>query len=104
LAVPVAPVVLDALHMPLVDDDHDFLALGAVDFVEQLFVALVNADPLPLGEESSDSGDIPVDQVLVHALFGEGGSSNQVVLNCVIIALLNPEGVAPLEALDHVIN
>jgi len=76
LAVPVAPVVLDAFHVPLVDDHDNFVALGVVDLFEKLGVALVHANSLPLGEEGGHRSDIPVHEVLVHALFGEGGGAN----------------------------
>ena len=42
MTVPVAPVVLDALHVPLVDDNNDFLALRAVNFFEEFLVLLIN--------------------------------------------------------------
>lgn len=51
LAVAVSPVVLDTLHVPLVDHNDNFVALGAVDLAEELFVLLVDEDLLELGEE-----------------------------------------------------
>jgi hypothetical protein len=69
-------MVLDTLHMPLVNNNNDFLAFGIVDFFKKLLVLLVNTDSLPLGEESRHSLNIPVDEVLVHALFGESGTAD----------------------------
>ena len=68
LAVPVAPVVLDALQMPLVDNNDNFLALCAVNFVEKLFITLIDANSLPLGEEIGHGCNIPVHEVLIHTL------------------------------------
>jgi hypothetical protein len=42
LAVPVAPVVLDALQMPLINNYDDFVASGLVNLIKQLLVLVVN--------------------------------------------------------------
>lgn len=51
LSVAVAPVVLDALQMPLIDKHDDLLAFTLVDLLEEVLVSLVNEDLLDLGEE-----------------------------------------------------
>ena len=78
LAVPVAPVVLNALQVPLVHDDDDLVALGAVNLFKELLVLLVDEDLLELGEVGGRSCYIPVHQVLIHALFSEGRCANGV--------------------------
>ena len=51
LAVVMSPVVLDALHVPLVDDHNDFLGWVSIDGSEQVIVSLVNDDTLLVREE-----------------------------------------------------
>ena len=43
--------MLDALHVPLVDEDYNFLALGSIDVPEEIFVFLIDADLFKLREE-----------------------------------------------------
>jgi hypothetical protein len=38
----VAPVVLDALQMPLINNYDDFVASGLVNLIKQLLVLVVN--------------------------------------------------------------
>ena len=45
------PVVLNTLHVPLVDYDNNFLFGALVDSLEQVIIALVNDDALDSGEE-----------------------------------------------------
>lgn len=47
-----SPVVLNALHMPLVDDDHNFLLRALVDSLEQVVITLVDDDALDSREEN----------------------------------------------------
>jgi len=46
LTKSVSPVVLNALHVPLVDYDHDAFTLGILNLLEQIFVPLINKDRL----------------------------------------------------------
>ena len=71
LAVSVGPFVLDALHVPLVDDDDDSFVGALVDGSEEILVALVDEDLLEAGEEDRNVLDVPVDEVRVDALLGE---------------------------------
>ena len=45
------PVVLNALHVPLVYDDNNFLLGALVDSLEQVIITLVNDNALDSGEE-----------------------------------------------------
>ena len=72
-----APVVLNAFQVPLIDENHDFLSGSLVYFGEELLVLLVNEDLLELGEENLSGLRVPVHLVLVHALFGEGRRSHE---------------------------
>jgi hypothetical protein len=76
LAVSVAPMVLNSLQMPLVDEHHDLLSRGLVYFFEELFIFLINEDLLKFGEKDFDRFNEPVHHVLVHTLFGESGRSH----------------------------
>ena len=69
LSVSMSPVVLDTFHVPLVDHHHNLLFLGLVDLSEQFSVFIVDEDALEPWEENSSVLNIPVDQVLVKALF-----------------------------------
>ena len=51
LAVAVSPVVLNALHVPLVDNDDHFLATGPVNLSKEVRVALIDHDLFDSGEE-----------------------------------------------------
>lgn len=75
LAVPVAPVVFNALQVPLINNDDDLFSLGGVDLLEELFVLLVYEDPLQVGEVFGSAGGVPIHQVLVHALLREGAGA-----------------------------
>lgn len=76
LAISVAPVVLNAFQMPLINNDDDFLSLGFIDLFKQFLVLLINEDLLELGEIGGRGCYIPVHQVLIHALLSEGRSAN----------------------------
>lgn len=68
----VAPVVLDTLHVPLVDYCDYALALAVVDVLEEVLVTLVHEDLLHSGEEDICGLNIPVDQMLISAFLSEG--------------------------------
>jgi len=71
LAVTVAPMVLDALQMPLVYDDNDTSAFALVDLLEQVFIAFVNENLLQPWEEYIRALNVPVDQMLIETLLRE---------------------------------
>ena len=60
LSVSVSPVVLDTLHVPLVDEDNDFLLWAFINFLEKLIISLVNENALEFGEEDSKGLNVPV--------------------------------------------
>lgn len=71
LTVSGGPLVLDALHVPLVDHGHNALLRAAVDVLEEILVSLVDEDALVLWEVDVESLDVPVNQVGVQTLLGE---------------------------------
>ena len=60
LSISVAPVVLNAFQVPLVDQDHNLLALCLVYLLEQILVLFVHEDLLELGEEDRRVLGVPV--------------------------------------------
>lgn len=102
LPVVVAPMVLDALQVPLVDKDHNLVALSTVDLLVQILIALVHEDLLQSREEDLGALDVPVDEVLVEALLGESAGAGAGDLLAVGHELLDPEGLVVLQALEHV--
>lgn len=64
-------MVLDALQVPLVNEDDDLLALRLVDLLKDVFVSPVNEDLLDLREENLSASDVPVNEVLIKALLCE---------------------------------
>ena len=71
MTIAVAPVVLDAFEMPLVDENDDLLALALINLLEEVLISLVDEDLLDLGEEDLRRGNVPVDKVLIKALLSE---------------------------------
>lgn len=104
LSVSVAPVVLDTLHVPLVHNNDNFLALAAIDLFKEFLVLLVNEDLLDLWEEAGGCCDVPVHLVLVHALLTESSWSNHVKLQLIIVVFLDVKGTSPLESLGKVVD
>ena len=104
LSVVAAPVVLDALKMPLVHENNDLLALSSINLLVEIKVALVDEDLLQSGEEDVCALDVPVDQVLVKALLGEGLGSNLSNLLTVGNKLLSPVAHLVLESLPDVVR
>jgi hypothetical protein len=72
LSVVMAPVVLDTFKMPLINQDNDLVALSTVYLLVEILIPLVNKDLLQSREEDLRALNVPVDEVLVEALFGEG--------------------------------
>ena len=71
LAVPSSPVVLNSLHMPLVDDNDYLLFRAFVDCCEQVIIPLVNKDLLETWEEDGHGLDEPVHKVRISALLSK---------------------------------
>jgi hypothetical protein len=71
LSIARAPVVLNALQVPLIDEHDDLLTLRLVDQLEQILVSLVNEDFLDLREEDLSGLNVPVDEVLIKTLLSE---------------------------------
>ena len=76
LAVPVSPVVLNSLHVPLVDKYDDLVALSVINRSKQILIFIVDKDFLQAREEDLCVLDVPVGACGVHALFGEGRRAN----------------------------
>lgn len=83
--------MLNTLKMPLIHDNDNFLGFRLFNLFKEVFVLNIDEDTLKLGEESSCAGSIPVDLMLVHALFSESCGANQIELLRVISSFLNPE-------------
>ena len=73
LTIAMSPMVFNALHVPLVDDDDNFLFRALIDGLEEVVVALVDDDALDGREEDVEGLDEPVDHVRVDASLGELG-------------------------------
>ena len=72
-----APVVLNSFHVPLVNNNYNFLTLGAINLFKKLLVLLIDEESLELGEESGAGLSVPVDHVLIQALLSEGSGADQ---------------------------
>ena len=71
LAESMRPLMLDTLHVPLVDDYHYFLLRTLVNSLEQILITLVDEDLFESWEVNVQILDVPVDHVWVHAFLGE---------------------------------
>jgi hypothetical protein len=60
-----APLVLDTFHMPLVDQNYNFLSLSLVNLGKQFIVFLVNKNLLKFREENVGTLNVPIQVVLV---------------------------------------
>lgn len=90
LTVAVSPVVLDALHVPLVDNNYDLIALCVVDLTEQILILLVDKDLLQLWEEHICGLNEPVHVVGVEALLTESSRADHGQLLSVRQHLVGP--------------
>jgi hypothetical protein len=104
LTIAVAPVMLDALKMPLVHKDNDLLALALINLLEEVLVSLVDEDLLDLGEEDLRRGNVPVDKVLIKALLSECLGANLSDLLLVWVVLVSVEGLSVLNASPEVLR
>ena len=61
LAIAGAPVMLDTLKMPLVDQDNDLLSLALINLSEEILITLVYEDFLHFWEENVGALNVPID-------------------------------------------
>jgi len=52
LAIAMSPVVLNALHVPLVDYNDNFFSLSLINHFEEIFITFIDENLLHLGEEN----------------------------------------------------
>ena len=71
LAVSVSPLVLDAFHVPLVDNNDNFLVRTFIDGRKKILVSLVNEDLFESWEEYVHVLNEPVDEVRVKTLLSK---------------------------------
>lgn len=68
LTISVSPLVLNSLHVPLVDDDHNFLLGALVNCLEKILISLVNEDLFESWEVNVHVLNIPVQYVRICTL------------------------------------
>jgi hypothetical protein len=73
LAISMSPLMLNAFHVPLVDNHNDSLSFALVDRLEEVLVTLVDEDLFQSWEENGNILDVPVDQMRIDTLLGELG-------------------------------
>ena len=95
--------MLDAFHVPLVNEYNYLLALGSVYLCKEVLISLVNKDLLELGEENVSTLDEPVDGVHVEALLGESLGANQSKLRTHFLVFGAVEGHSILESFEGVL-
>ena len=71
LTVVMGPVVLDTFHVPLVNNDNNFLVFRLIDSLEEVIISIVDEDFLELGEENVHALDVPIEEVLINAFLRE---------------------------------
>ena len=104
LAVAVAPVMLNTLEMPLVNQDDDLLSLALINLLEEILITLIDKDLFQSGEEDVSALCVPVDKVLVKALLGEGLRVGLRNLLAVGSQFLSVEALGVLDALEDVVR
>lgn len=52
LAIAMSPVMLNTLHVPLVDYNDNFFSLSCVNHLKEIIITLINEDLLHLWEEN----------------------------------------------------
>lgn len=98
LSVPCAPLMFDALHVPLINKNDYAMALSIVNLLEQVSIALVNKDPFDSWEVNVGRLDVPIYLEGVQTLFSEGLSANVSQLRQIGFTLISVHGVPVLEA------
>lgn len=96
--------MLDAFHVPLVNEYDYLLALGSVYLRKEVLVALVDKDLLELGEENVSTLDEPVDGVHIEALLGESLGANKSKLRTHFLDFIAVEGRRILESFEGVLR
>ena len=96
--------MLDAFHVPLVNEYNYLLALGSVYLSKEVLISLVNKDLLELGEENVSTLDEPVDGVHIEALLRESLGADQSKLRTHFLGFIGIEGGAILESFEGVLG
>ena len=52
LAIAMGPVMLNALHVPLVDNNDNFVSLSLVNLLKEIIITFINENLLHLWEEN----------------------------------------------------
>ena len=60
LAIAMSPVMLNALHVPLVDQNDNLLSIALVNHFEEIIITFINKYLLHLGEVEVARLDVPV--------------------------------------------
>ena len=102
LAIAMGPVVLNALHVPLVDDNDNFVTLGVINLPKQLLILLIDHDLLELGEVQIGRLNKPVHLGGVQAFFCEGRRAHLCQLVVVRVGLILPAGDTHLPLFEDV--
>jgi hypothetical protein len=72
----VAPLVLNAFHVPLIYKHDDLASLGLVNLIEQFDILFVDKDFFEFGEKDVGRLNEPVHLVLVEALLSESSRTS----------------------------
>ena len=96
--------MLDAFHVPLVNEYDYLLALGSVYLRKEVLISLVNKDLLELGEENVSTLDEPVDGVHIEALLRESLGADKGKLRAHFGVFVGVEGGAILESFEGVLR
>ena len=52
LSIAMSPVMLNALHVPLIDYNNNFVSLSCVNHFKEILITFINENLLHLGEEN----------------------------------------------------
>ena len=96
--------MLNAFHVPLVNEYNYLLALGSVYLCKEVLISFVNKDLLELGEENVSTLDEPVDGVHIEALLRESLGANKRKLGTHFLVFIDIEGGGILESFECVLR
>ena len=65
LTISLSPVMLNSLHVPLVNDNNNFFMLWFINDSEKIIISLVDKDFFVFWEENIHRLDIPVNQMRI---------------------------------------